>query len=638
MVYNIDFDIAALFIFSAMLFIFYYKKCVPNVQNKIFSAILWVSFFASIADILDGVMTANLTYFTIGSHYVVIYVYYLLINALPILYTLYVLAVTGIEGQILKSVRSVALLVPAALSLGMILLNPFTRWLFYFDDQHQYHRPGGIALMNVLALYFLLYGTVEVFRYRKAIRRKKCIGLYSFAIFASVPVLIQSMMPNVFITMFGISICVFLIFMTIQSPEEVLSETGLLNRGALLSTAEIYFKRKERFYVLSIVLRDYQYLKRVFGTPIMGDFLNEVAHLLERFPMNGKQTYYLGDGKFALLCPAQEMRKGVPERLLALFESEVSIRQMKMSFAVRVCVINCPKDAAYPDALMQYAEEFDKRMGEEQVLLSASQIALSSRDRAQEVERAIELALAAGGLSVHYQPIYSTKEKGVHSAEALVRLVDPVLGPLYPDEFIPIAERNGAILRIGMFVFRSVCEFYVQQKLVGRGIRYIQINLSVAQCMQKDLAEQLLEVLQEYGISPECINLEVTETTAAGSPETLLHTMRDLSSAGLKFSLDDYGTGYSNLSSLIELPFTLVKIDKGMVWKLNNERAQIAMSHTISMLKQLCMGIVAEGVETEEQADLLTKMGCDYLQGYYYSKPMPEAEFLTQLERFKQTV
>lgn len=211
-----------------------------------------------------------------------------------------------------------------------------------------------------------------------------------------------------------------------------------------------------------------------------------------------------------------------------------------------------------------------------------------------------------------------------------MRLNDKRLGFIPPDEFIPIAEKNGTIIPIGMLVFRNVCEFISAANLQSRGIHFIEVNLSVAQCMQKMLAEQLLEVLEEYQLPTSCINLEITETAAAYSTENLAANMNKLAGTGIHFSLDDYGTGYSSMSSMLELPFDLVKIDKEIISSLDNERAIIAMNSTISMLKQLRLGIVAEGVETEEQVRFLTEMGCDYLQGYYFSKPVPAEIFLSQ--------
>lgn len=147
--------------------------------------------------------------------------------------------------------------------------------------------------------------------------------------------------------------------------------------------------------------------------------------------------------------------------------------------------------------------------------------------------------------------------------------------------------------------------------------------------MKQNMASRILELIKRYELEPGQINLEITETAAMNSPEIVGVNMINLVDYGVNFSLDDYGSGYSNINYLVELPFNLIKVDKNIVWSsFENERAGIALESSISMIRKLDYKIVVEGVETREQADKLTEMGCEYLQGYYFSKPLPEHEFL----------
>ena len=147
--------------------------------------------------------------------------------------------------------------------------------------------------------------------------------------------------------------------------------------------------------------------------------------------------------------------------------------------------------------------------------------------------------------------------------------------------------------------------------------------------MQEILAEQILSIQSIYQIPAEIINLEITETAAAHSPEILLHNMERLAAAGFELSLDDYGSGYSNMNYMLNLPFKMVKIDKYIVWSaFTDERAKKALTATIQMIKSLGMTVLAEGVEDRAQAALLSELGCDYLQGYYFSRPVKKNEFL----------
>ena len=188
------------------------------------------------------------------------------------------------------------------------------------------------------------------------------------------------------------------------------------------------------------------------------------------------------------------------------------------------------------------------------------------------------------------------------------------------------------ILEIGEYVFTQVCDFMAEEKLWEKGIEYIDVNLSVVQCMQEKLHERLIEIMDKYNLKYTYINLEITETAAIMSSETLQWNMERLMEKGIKFSLDDYGTGFSNTTNLINYKFHTIKIDKSMVWAaMEDEKAMCALKHTIAMVKDMDMELVAEGVENQEQANELARLGCDFFQGFHYSRPVPENDFCEKL-------
>jgi EAL domain-containing protein (putative c-di-GMP-specific phosphodiesterase class I) len=234
---------------------------------------------------------------------------------------------------------------------------------------------------------------------------------------------------------------------------------------------------------------------------------------------------------------------------------------------------------------------------------------------------------------IYYQPIYDTQTQTFRSAEALLRLKDDELGFISPDEFIPMAEQNGLIIDIGDIVFRNVCCFLQKNNLEHLGVEYIEVNLSTVQCIQDNLSHRLIDIMKEYQIRPDQINFEITETAGSENEDMLLHNMNNLIATGSSFSMDDYGTGFSTANYLINLPMHIVKIDKSILWSaMKDTEALIVLQHTVAMLKALHKKIVVEGVETQEMADILIDMHCDYLQGYLYSKPIPAKEYIAFLE------
>ena len=236
-------------------------------------------------------------------------------------------------------------------------------------------------------------------------------------------------------------------------------------------------------------------------------------------------------------------------------------------------------------------------------------------------------------MSVYYQPIYSCEKQRITGAEALVRMKDEKGNFISPEDFIPIAEKNGCIYRIGEFVFDSVCRTMKKIEPEYYGIEKIDVNLSVMQCMQRNMAESLLSIAQSYKVDLKHINFEITETASADYPEVLKQNMLKFDEAGIELSLDDYGSGYANMNYMISLPFKMIKIDKGIVWAaFSSAKVMMALRATITMIKSLGMTVLAEGVETEEQKIWLEENGCDFLQGYYFSRPIPQDEYVELLE------
>ncbi len=275
------------------------------------------------------------------------------------------------------------------------------------------------------------------------------------------------------------------------------------------------------------------------------------------------------------------------------------------------------------------------------------------KERYSDILRILDNAINNDGFYMVYQPIYSVKKGDFHSAEALIRLKDnKTIGFISPEEFIPIAEKEGLIMKIGEIALSKVCEFSQRANLIGRGIEYIEINLSAVQCIDQGLTRQIKDTVYKYGLPYNFLNLEITETAATSSGNMLNRNVEALRDMGASFSMDDFGTGYSNLAQMADTQYELIKIDKSLIWCCYPEQRKKILMKTeteekrdvsitksvavltkiIELINDLKLKIVAEGVETKEMVDALSEKGVDYLQGYYFSKPLQEEEFLDFLE------
>lgn len=244
-------------------------------------------------------------------------------------------------------------------------------------------------------------------------------------------------------------------------------------------------------------------------------------------------------------------------------------------------------------------------------------------------EAFIRDAISDDRIEIFYQPIYSTKDSAFTAAEALVRIRDKEGNIIPPGRFIDVAEKNGSILQLGEIVFEKVCSFIENNDMKKMGLHYVEINLSVVQCAYENLADTFISIMEKHNIEPGYINLEITESASTNAKRTLLNNMKTLINYGVNFSLDDFGTGQSNLNYIIDMPVVIVKFDRQMSMAyFENDKAKYVMDAAMHMIHGLKLQIVSEGIETEEQYREMERLGINYIQGFYFSKPLPEQEFI----------
>lgn len=219
----------------------------------------------------------------------------------------------------------------------------------------------------------------------------------------------------------------------------------------------------------------------------------------------------------------------------------------------------------------------------------------------------------------------------------MIRLNDEKYGFISPQLLISAAEQNGTIHEIGDFVLDSVCELIESDVFKETGLEYVELNVSAVEYMQVNLAERILNIISKHNVSMDQLNLEITETAFVSSQNTVMENLNKLSKAGLTFSLDDYGTGYSNIQRVVTMPLKIVKIDKSFVDEIANERMFSVIKNTINMLKDMNVEILVEGIETKELAEQFEAFKCQFIQGYYFSKPLPKQQFIEFCKEHYQT-
>ena len=275
--------------------------------------------------------------------------------------------------------------------------------------------------------------------------------------------------------------------------------------------------------------------------------------------------------------------------------------------------------------------------------INPRRIALFTEKMANTIEQEksilfdMERAYENNEFEVYYQPKFNFSDSKIMGAEALVRWNHKSKGLLQPGAFVPLFERNGFIQKIDIMVFESVCKFLDEWNKKTSDTPYpitISCNLSRVQLYNPDVAKTYKEIASKYQIAPSAIEIELTESLMMDNKDRLLKAMNEIKKAGFSISVDDFGSGFSSLSLLKDIPANVIKLDKEFLnTDFENEKEHIIINSVIDMAKNLDMTTVAEGVEDQHQSELLKEMGCDIVQGFFYAKPMPESEFSKLLAR-----
>lgn len=628
--YNIHYDICALFVIAVELIIYYTRKSGKIKQNKVYILMAYVLLVATICDIISGVVSNSPGKFQTVIPIVANTFYFLASNALPPLFMVYAITLVMRFSSIRWWKRGL-LFVPFGGVLAVLLINLKTGIVFTIDELGCYHRgPLMLMLYGICALYLVITAIIVAVN-RKRIDTYRLVSVYVFFAFVIIPIVMQTVFPYLLVQCFGIAICFIVVFSYLeQRTDNIDSGLGVYNKKAFVELTKLTTKNNIPTITMSVTAEDINYLERSFGMETMSKLEQEIANYLRELCPD-LDIYHMGDLTFYVV----DQYAGVQllecaDALIKQTTKNWTIGEVEVPLDLDVGIIKCPEDFSSLEEIVDFTEYLrNEEHGRGSRVVFAKDMKQYAGKRKDQIRRAIQKALANETLEVYYQPIFSTEKQRVNSAEALVRLIDGELGFIPPDEFIPIAEEDGSILRIGEYVLEEVCRFIKEYDVRSKGIEYIEVNVSVIECMKYNMAAKVASMLNRYGLEPEQINLEITETAAMNLPHIVGDNMGRLVDYGVHFSLDDYGSGYSNINYLIELPFNLIKVDKSIVWSaFENEKAGIALASSIAMIRRLNFHIVAEGVETQEQVMALTNMGCDYLQGYYFSKPLPQEQFL----------
>lgn len=638
------FDFCAVVILLTLIFAIIIRKSFRGFSNILFFFLVVFIFSGSLCCIGYSAILRfcpnNYKYVIFA--YILFYLYHIIKSLIFPLAWCYELSLLGILSVLWrkKTFRTI-FIVLCCIPIVFLLTNVFTHKIFYIDHDNSLVIFRSYCFMYISLFFEVILCLITLHIYKNSLNRTRFVQVYIIAPVLFTVIIVQSFFPYMHIELFAYAISAYLIFITSQRPELVVNSHANANTLYLfMDKFTKNYKIRNSSSIIFIKIVNCDNINLYIGLTRYNEFLANLSSIFLTVLRKEKfysDLYYLENSVFAIYIENKTAAdiQFVAQKIARILQDKIIFQVFEILIDARICIIRNPEDISNSEYIHYFIKNFHNVVPKTNNAFWLKDISATKDFRMKyEIEKILERALRNNLLEVYYQPIYSIKDDTYHSAEALIRLKDPEYGFIPPAVFLPGAEENGSIFRIGSFVLDTVCSFIASDNFKNSGLHYIEINLSASQCVEANLVENVMNCIKKHGISPSQLRLEITESASEFNPLIFEQNIQALHNKGISFALDDYGTGYSNIRKIISLPVDVIKLGKSFVDEIEDPEMMIVIKNTIKMLKSLGKEILAEGVETENTVKIFKELkcdliqGCEYMQGFYFSKPLPEKDFL----------
>lgn len=628
MYYVIEYELVAFIALVIVSLKYFYSKYFPSQQNRIFGYLLLVTLLTLLFDLITAFTLSFYKIIPIWLNQILNVLYFSFQTINPPIFLVYVLSLLG-QLSLLRSYKIKLIFVPAFVNLILLILNPLSNHFFNIDTINGYTYGYLFYVLHIVAIIYLLIIFFYSIYGRKNLSKVQFNTIIGFLVSIFITMYLQARFPRYLITGVILSFGSIIMYFSLQNPQHMKDVlTGCFNYNALLEYLKELIKSKQRFHLIAININEFNRINRVFGLKNGNQILINISKYILSLSDN-IWIFRMKGTRFVVVTDNDSLYSIIKSNLENKIETswDTGSNQIFVSMSI-CCMFELNKFIKSIDDVVNFIETSfleSEINGVRENIISSDNGLYNKIERMMAVELALRNALNTNsGLALNFQPIFSLKDKKFKSAETLLRLNDPKLGSISPAEFVPIAEKNGLVLQMDLLVVEKVCQFIAQYNPKETlGLDYLSINLSAAEFMNINMPKRMTELLKQYHIEPEFIVFEITETVATVSYAIVSSCMHEYQSLGFRFAIDDFGTGYANLSQVVSLPFSIVKIDRDLLFG-----SKIVLEDMLHMFKRLGMVNIIEGVESYDQLDLIKEMEVDFIQGYLYSNPLDVNSFI----------
>lgn len=630
MIYNIHYDICAIVISIFSIVFALLKKGFRKRQNKILFALFGVTLITALFDIVSAAANSYVDSWSDSSRYIFNYAYLGFQNMMPYLICCYVICVIGLTYRLGKKREMrffIMLSIPWVFCILLLISNPLTHFVFYFDENKVYLHGPGMYFLYAIAILYLVYTFFILIRYGNRAVRSAKIMIMVFDIATVLVVVAQIIFPSILMQLAVESLCLLGLLVTVENETEIVDPvTTCYNKQRFIRDSILGLENEADYEVIIIKIPNLSSYNASVGVNEINKVLRFLGMWL-RSVSKESEVYHCENGCFTIICDRNTDSETIEPVIKERFKENFVVGKTAIRFRPVIYHVRAGKDFKNLNQLMLLTGGVEQKYGND-VMTGNFTEKITDYKKELIMQHAIERAIQFDEFEVLYQPIWDSHNNVISDAEALVRLYDEAEGLIPPDELIDFAEQRGYIVELGERIFESICRFIATHDFDKVGIQRIHVNFSPYQCVNEMLPEQFEAIREKYNVPVERIVFEISERSNLGDFRMVEKTVKRLNDMGYCFVMDNFGKGTLDMTYLFKLPFSILKLDRSFLWDAeSNLKANIFFSGTMRVAKEMNMKTIAVGVEIAAQKTMLQNYECDYLQGYYYQKPISAEQF-----------
>jgi len=567
------------------------------------------------------------------------FIYYITHFAIAPFFALYICLVCNVSYRFSKRVQ-LYLVLPFYILELLVLSNPITHVVYTYDKNLVLHRGIGAYLAFIQAAFYVLFAIVALLLYWNTLNNLKKIALVYFFVIIIAGTLIQMLFIDIKIELLCEAIGLMGLMVVVENDDDRHDmATGAYNRSAFSRDITSYFKYGRRFFTICLRLTNADVYRKITGYENFENILARmVSYICELDPKI--DVYRVGNDSFFVIYPdvEKQLADDVAKRIYDRFSEDWIMGDNKVQLKAYIL------QASSPDEFKSLEELYF--LSDSAIEVEADRV-LAGHDldfllRKAEVEKAVRRGIANKAFKVYYEPVYTKNDHAICGAQAVLRFRDFELGEIATSEFMPIAEETGMIEELGWFMIDEACYFLGGGITEEMGLEFIEIGLSSLQLIKADFIEKTRALFSKYTVSPTRVVFDITEYAASTDQDILGNVMHELQNDGVRFFMDEYGTGFFNMQAASSLAFEGVKMAAVLLnVPASQMQNKIILENRLRMMNQMGKKIVIDHVDSQELLDVTNNVKADYVKGSYFSEAVSKNEFIailraTELARMEE--